>query len=63
MCTLCPRLLPTYYVYLLTSVHKEKAVKVEESSGPIGSVYKKTKPQAEIRIKERDQFWEKTQVC
>lgn len=35
---------------------------MEEASGPIGSVYKKTLPAAEIKIRERDQFWEKTEV-
>lgn len=29
----------------------------------MGSVYKKTRPQAEIRINERDKFWEQTEVC
>ncbi|XP_067945161.1 drebrin-like protein B [Watersipora subatra] len=44
------------------SIHKEKAVKMEESSGPVGSVYKRVKPQSEIKIEERDKFWEKTEL-
>jgi len=43
------------------SVHKEKPRKVEEPTAPIGSVYQKVRPQAEININKRDQFWEKTQ--
>ena len=45
------------------SIHKEKPRKVEEPTAPVGSVYQKIRPQAEINIEKRDKFWEKTQVC
>lgn len=35
---------------------------MEVSSGPVGSVYQKTRIQAEIRKNETEKFWEKTEV-
>lgn len=44
------------------SIHKEKAKPQDrEPSGPVGSVYQKTQAAKEINIKQRDQFWAKTE--
>ena len=50
-------------LFCCCSIHKEKPRKVEEPTAPVGSVYQKIRPQAEINIEKRDKFWEKTQVC
>ena len=34
----------------------------DEVTGPVGSVYKKTQPQAEIRRNVTDQFWQQAEV-
>ena len=50
-------------LFCYCSIHKEKPRKIEEPTAPVGSVYQKIRPQAEINIEKRDKFWEKTQVC
>ena len=42
------------------SIHKEKP-KDFAPQGPVGSVYKKTNPRAEIDSNKRDQFWTKSE--
>lgn len=43
------------------SFHKEKAVPLEEPK-PVSSVYKRTMAAAEIKGKNRDEFWDKLEV-
>ncbi|XP_064631098.1 drebrin-like protein B isoform X2 [Lineus longissimus] len=41
-------------------IHKEQA-KPMPAAGPVGSVYKRTMAAREINVKQRDEFWEKTE--